>query len=125
MAKLEIDGRAFELAPLRLGALRKAAAYLDRINERGAEIDSLEGVMESAHELCEVIAIALVKVDPACDVDWLEDRVGMAEMPAIKDAFRDLLSESGLAKKGEAQPLSPPPAGEGESPPSSGELSPS
>lgn len=113
MAKLECAGRAFELAPFRLGALRKAAAYLDRVNARMAEMaesemDRLEPAMESARDMCEVLAIGLAKIDPELDADWLEEQFGMEDMSALQAAFYDLLRESGLIKKGEAKGASEP-----------------
>jgi hypothetical protein len=108
MAKLTVAGRAFELAPFRLGSLRKAAAYLDRVNARmtemaAADVDSLEAALESGRDMCEVLAIALTKLDPELDADWLEEQFGMDDMPALQSTFYDLLKESGLIKKGEAK----------------------
>jgi hypothetical protein len=129
MATINLAGRAFELAPYRLGAIRKAAAYLDRINARGVSIDTLEVVLESAHEMCEVLAIGLSKIDPEYTAEWLEDQLGIEDMPALQTAFKEVLVASGLAQKGEAQPLSAPAEGEGtiseDSASKSAELSPS
>lgn len=102
MAKLNVAGRAFELAPYRLGALRQAAAYLDRVNARAGSIDTMEGMLESARDMCEVLAIGLKKIDPELDADWLEEQLGIEEMPELQDAFRKQLEDSGLVPKGEA-----------------------
>jgi hypothetical protein len=115
MTEITIGGRAFELAPFRLGGLRRAAAYLDRINARAATFDpenplaaGLEGALDSARDMCEVLAIALMKVDPACTADWIEEQLGIDDILELQQQFREVLIASGLAKKGEAQAVSEP-----------------
>jgi hypothetical protein len=113
MASFEIAGRAFELAPLKLGALRKAAPHIDQINATAGAFDSLEGVTNAARAMIEVLAIGIEKIDSAITADWLEDQLELADMPKLQGAIQALLESSGLAPKGEAKAPSAPPATKG------------
>lgn len=110
MATLTIEGRSFEIAPYKLGALRKAAPHIDAINAAILSLDTLEGMLESMVHVVGVLAIGLVKIDPALTEDALADMVGMDDMPGLRDAMRDVLSEAGLAPKGEAMAPTAPEA---------------
>lgn len=103
MAKIEIAGRAFELAPLKLGALRRAAPHIDAVNAIAGALSTLEGALEAGRHFIEVLAIAIEKIDPAMTADAIEEMLGIEEIPALQEGFRKLLAESGLAPKGEAQ----------------------
>ena len=138
MALLTIAGRTFDIAPFKLGSLKRAAPLIDRINAanaarfdgakarveakikageilaeaaaaalnkelaKEAEDAGLSGLFDSIDELLGVLAIGTSKVDPDCDLEWLQDNAGFADQPAIMAAFRDVLAEAGLAPKGEA-----------------------
>ena len=118
MTKITLDGREFDIAPYKLGALRKAAPILDRINAASGSLDSMEVMFDSSADIIEVLAIGLVKCDPACGLlsslgldqtatasrlaEAILDMVGFGELPMIQRAFVELMQESGLAPKGEA-----------------------
>jgi hypothetical protein len=109
MATITLDGRDFDLAPFKLGALRKAAPILDRINAASGSLDSMEVMVDSSADIIEVLAIGLVKIDPAMTAEAVLDIVGFDELPMIQRAFVTLMQESGLAPKGEAQAPAPTP----------------
>lgn len=102
MATLIIEGRSFEIAPYKLGSLRRAAPHIDAINAAINSIDSLEGMMENLEHVVAVLSVGLVRVDPTLTPEALGDMVGMDDMPALRDALREVLQESGLTPKGEA-----------------------
>ena len=102
MATVTFAGRSFEIAPYKLGALRKAAPHIDAINA-GASIETIEGLMDNAEHIVEIIAIGLVKIDPALTAAALDDLIGVDDMPVLGTAFRDILAEAGLTPKGEAK----------------------
>lgn len=102
MTKITLDGREFDIAPYKLGALRKAAPILDRINAASGSLDSMEVMVDSSADIIEVLVIGLAKIDPALTVDAILDMVGFGELPMIQRAFVELMQESGLAPKGEA-----------------------
>lgn len=111
MATLVIAGRSFEIAPYKLGALKKAAPHIDAINA-GPSIDTIEGLMDNAAHIVEVLAIGLGKIDASLTVEALDDIIGADDMHALGTALRDVLVESGLAPKGEvAAPSEPAAAG--------------
>lgn len=103
MAKLTILGREFDIAPFKLGELRRAAPFIDAIQKRSAEGNSLADVMESAIDLLNVMSIGLIKIDPELTPDYLEENVGMAEFVGMQAAFLDITREAGLERKGEAK----------------------
>jgi hypothetical protein len=115
MASLVLGGRSFEIAPYKIGALRKAAPHIDAINAsvQAMQADGGDGVsggivglLENTENIIAVIAIGLQKIDPTLTVDALDDIIGPEDMPALGTALRDILVESGLAPKGEA--MAPP-----------------
>lgn len=132
---IEIGGRAFELAPFKLGEIRKAAPHIDRMNDLMREINETAKAARKAaeaegkdpaevrseppfaimadlvHELCEIIAIGLSKIDPELDCAWLEDQIDLSFMFSLQEASLALLRSSGLAPQGEAQAPSPPAEG--------------
>ncbi len=107
MAGLTIAGRSFEIAPYKLGALRRAAPHIDAINA-GASISTVEGMMENIEHVIGVLAVGLTKIDPAMTAETLLDMVGIDDMAALSTALTDVLQESGLAPKGEAMAPSEP-----------------
>jgi hypothetical protein len=113
MAKLVIGGRSFEIAPYKLGAIRKAAPHIDAINAsvQALEVDAegsvmpvggIVGLLENTEHIVAILAIGLQKIDPALTADALDDMIGPDDMAALGIALRDILAESGLAPKGEA-----------------------
>ena len=113
MATLTIEGRSFEIAPYKLGALRKAAPHIDAINAALGSLDTLEGMMDNMEHVVGVLSIGLAKIDPALTPDALADIVGIEDMKALGDALRDILQESGLAPKGEATAPTAPAVADG------------
>lgn len=117
MATLVLGGRSFEIAPYKLGSLRKAAPHIDAINAsiRAAEASakdeadlSIAGMFEDTEHVVAVLAIGLQKIDPDLTPEALDDMIGPSDMPALAAALRDILAESGLAPKGEAKAPSEP-----------------
>lgn len=112
--QLEVGGRPFEVAPFKLGELRKAAPHIDRMNDlmkivedgRKAEPPQdppMAVLADLMHELCEICAIGLGKIDPEMNCDWLEDQIDLSFIMSLQEAVIALLRSSGLAPKGEAQ----------------------
>lgn len=128
MATIVIGGQSYEIAPYKLGALRKAAPHIDAINAsvkslQDAAVESaptevsggddpenddftIVGMFENTEHIVAVLAIGLQKIDPTLTPEALEDMIGINDMPALAVALRDILAESGLAPKGEA--MAPP-----------------
>ena len=115
MATLVIGGRSFEIAPYKLGALRKAAPHIDAINASvqametdGSDVVSggIVGLLENTEHIIAIVAIGLQKIDPTMTAEALDDIIGPDDMSAFGIALRDILAESGLAPKGEA--MAPP-----------------
>ena len=115
MATLVIGGRSFEIAPYKLGALRKAAPHIDAINASvqametdGSDVVSggIVGLLENTEHIIAIVAIGLQKIDPTMTAEALDDIIGPDDMSALGIALRDILAESGLAPKGEA--MAPP-----------------
>ena len=107
MARLEIGGRAFDIAPYKLGALRRAAPAIDRINEAAGSLVTIEGMIRSTADIVEVLSIGLQKIDPTLTPEALEEMVGFDDLPALRDAFVAVLRESGMRGAGEAQAPAP------------------
>ena len=110
MARLDIMGRSFEIAPYKLGALRKAAPHIDAINITAGALTSVEGMMESQHHTLAVLLIGLQKVDPSITAEMLDDEVGLDDIPSLVSCFQTIMIESGLAAPGEAKAPSAPQA---------------
>ena len=91
-----------ELAPFKLGDLKKVAPIIDRINTRGDGIADFERTIDAVLDFATVISFSAIKADIECDADWFAEHVGFSDQAAIMIAFRDLLKDSGLAPKGEA-----------------------
>ena len=113
MTTLAIMGRSFEIAPYKLGALKLAAPHIDAMNAIARDIGTMEGAADSAVHMLAVLAIGLQKLDPTLTAEYLEEQIGFDEMAEIGRAVKDLLAESGLAPKGEAQAPSAPETAEG------------
>lgn len=114
MATIALIGRSFEVAPLKLGDLRRVAQHIDAINATAGALTTFEGMAASARSMIEVLAVALQKVDAALTADAIEAEMDLADIPVIGQAFKALLEASGLASKGEA-PAPSAPATEGAS----------
>lgn len=107
MARLEIGGRAFDVAPYKLGSLRKAASHIDRINAAAGSLGTIAGMIDSTADIVAVLAIGLQKIDPTLTSDALEEMVGFDDLPALRDAFVTVLRESGMHAAGESPAPSP------------------
>jgi hypothetical protein len=113
MAKITIEGRECEIAPYKLGKLRRAAPFIDRINSIAGALTTVEGMMNASRDACEVISIGLVAADPRFTADFLEDQFGMPEMAELQTCLKDILTEAGFDQKGEAKAPSRSPEPEG------------
>jgi hypothetical protein len=102
MATTIIAGRSFEIAPYKIGALRKAAPHIDAINASATSIDSIEGLIENATHIVAIIAIGLGKVDAALTPEALDEMIGADDIQSLGVTLREIMVESGLAPKGEA-----------------------
>jgi hypothetical protein len=107
MAKITILGRDFDLAPYKLGKLRRAAPFIDSIQRRSTAPGELSDVLESAFDLVNVLSIGLVEIDPTLTPEYLEENLSMEEFVAMQAAFLEVTRESGLQSKGE---VTAPPA---------------
>lgn len=108
MATLIIEGRSYEIAPYKLGALRKAAPHIDAVNAAIGSLDTIEGMMDNLEHIVGVLSVGLIKLDPALTVEAISDMVGMDDMGALATAFREVLQEAGMTPKGEvAAPTAP------------------
>jgi hypothetical protein len=121
MAKLNIMGRDFEIAPYKIAQMRRAAPYIDLINSTGGAMTK-PGATMSIEELTEVagyfvgfLSIGVIKVDPTITVAALEEDVGIGDLEGMRLAFTDILVESGLVARGEAAAPAPVPEATGAS----------
>lgn len=111
MAKLIIGGQTYDIAPYKLGAMRKAAPHIDRVNATAGALTSIEGVIESVGELLAVLSIGLVKIDPALTPEHLEEEIfGLGDAPAVREAFQAVLLESGMLAGEATAPATAPEA---------------
>lgn len=111
MATLDILGRSFEIAPYKLGPLKRAARHIDAVNKaaaEGADIDSLEGLLAPVDDVIAVVSIGLVKIDPELTPEYLSEELGIEDLPKLSLAMRQILAESGMRSVGEAQAPSAP-----------------
>lgn len=115
MAKITLDGRDFDIAPYKLGSLRKAAPIIDRINAAAGSLTTMEGTAQATADLVEVLSIGLMKIDPTLTPEALDDIVGFDDLLALRDTFTAILRESGLAPSGESKAPAPEPAPAGAS----------
>ena len=113
MARLEIGGRAFELAPYKLAAMREAAPHIDAINATAGGLSTFEGMTAAARSIVEVLCVGLRRMDPALDADAVEEMLDLSDMPKLQTALREVLEESGLKPSGEAEASSEPAAAKG------------
>ena len=123
ITRVEIGGRAFELAPMGLGQMRKASPFLDRIQVTAGALTTLEAATLVSRDMCEVLAIAIAKVDPHMTVDEIEDSFTMDDIGRLQNAFRDLCGASGLVPASGEVPAKSAPATEEALPTSSAESS--
>lgn len=106
MAKITLDGREFDIARYKLGALRQVAPIVDRINAAMTEVKTMEGLTRSATDLAAVLSVGLVKIDPDLTPEGLDDIVGFEDLPNMLACFTELMTESGL-EKGEVSAPAP------------------
>ena len=110
MAHLEIGGRAFELAPYKLAAMRQAAPHIDAINATAGALSTFEGMAVAARSIIEVLCVGLRRVDETLTADAVEEMLDLSDMPKLQTALREVLEESGLRPSGEAEASSAPAA---------------
>jgi hypothetical protein len=108
MAEITLMGRSFEIAPLKLGDLRRVARHIDDINSTAGALSTFEGMVTSARSMIEVLAVAVQKIDATLTADAIEEATDLSDIPVIGAAFKALLEASGLAPKGEATAASEP-----------------
>jgi hypothetical protein len=101
MAKIVIEGRPYDIARYSIGAMRKAAPYIDAINS-GASLDTIEGLMENGCNIIAILAIGLTKIDSALTAEALEDIFTASDIQTLGSTLREILEEAGLTPKGEA-----------------------
>jgi hypothetical protein len=113
MAKITIGGRAFELAPFRLGGLRKLPPIWIASMPRG-DVRSREPARRWPRGRARVRARYVrspghrpPKIDPAA-CRLARGAAGIDDILELQQQFREVLIASGLAKKGEAQAVSEP-----------------
>jgi hypothetical protein len=115
------DGRSFEIAPFKIGALRQAAPHIDALNanvtraneiRKNGEAPSLSDLGELMHELLAVLAVGIQRIDPLVTIEHLEDLVDLSFLQSLQTAVFAVMAASGLAPKGEAKPSPPSPAAE-------------
>lgn len=111
MAKVTIMGRDLEVAPYKIASMRKAAPFIDRINATAGAMTTLEGLTNAAGDLCAVLAIGLVKIDPTLTAEKLEEELGIEDLAALRGAFTAILQESGMQAGERPAPSAPEPAG--------------
>jgi hypothetical protein len=96
MARVIIAGRGFDLAPYKLAQLKAAAPFIDRINATQGALTSVEGMAASASDFLGVLAVGLMRIDPSLTLEALEEMVGLADIPSLRDGFMAVLVESGM-----------------------------
>ena len=112
MAKLILEGREIVIVPYKLGGLRRAAPFIQKVFDLGRTVDldqieeSLDVMARVTREVIEVIAIGAAKVDPALTADAIEDLVSMDDVAHLQEVFQDFLREAGL-KSGEVPAPTP------------------
>lgn len=104
MVTITLLGRDFDVAPYKLGSMRKAAPFVDRVNATIGSLTTMEGAIAVASDLVGFVQVGLVKIDPTLTVDQLEEDVGYDDLPALQAAFTSILQASGMRPKaGEVQ----------------------
>ena len=112
MVPFTLAGRTHAIAPFRLGELRRAAPYIDRLSARAGQAPSVEAAVETAADMLNVLAAGI----PDVTADALQASAGLGELDAIRTAFEAVLAEAGLkpasaparAAAGEVQGASAP-----------------
>jgi hypothetical protein len=116
---IEIAGRPFAVAPFKFAELRKAAPHIDRMNElmrfvedqqKAGEQPGVALMADLMHELIELLAIGISKIDPDMTSEAIEEQIDLSFFASIRDAVFAILHASGFAAKGEAQAPSSEPA---------------
>lgn len=102
MVTVTLSGRDFDVAPYKLGSLRKAAPIVERINTIAGSLTTFEGAIEAGCELAALVSIGLVKLDPTLTAEALQEQLGIEDMSAIQKAATDILTASGIIQ-GEAR----------------------
>jgi hypothetical protein len=101
MVAITLMGRDFDVAPYKIGAMRKAAPYITRINETAGSLSTIDGAVEVAGDMIGFLSIGLVKIDPTLTPEYLEEQIGMGDLVELQAAATAVISASGL-RPGEA-----------------------
>jgi hypothetical protein len=102
MVAITLLGETIEVAPYKLKQLRRAAPLIEKVNATLGSLSTLSGGIEVMDSLTAFVAIGAEKVRADFTFAALEDKIGMEDMPALQNAFRDILTASGF-KAGEAK----------------------
>jgi len=105
MVAITLMGRDFDVAPYKIGALRKAAPVIGRLSALMDAEDKMQASFDGVGCMLEFLSIGLVKVDPTLTPSALEDMVGVEDIPDLLKAIKAVFAASGLGgdDEGEAQ----------------------
>lgn len=105
MARLTLGGADYEVCPFKLREVRLAAPCIDRVIARARSGDlSLEAMTAAALDMLAALVVGMTGVT----AEELEASMGVADLPAVRDAFNAMLEEAGFTAAGEAQPAPAP-----------------
>ena len=111
MAQLKIGERSFEIAPYKLGFLRRVAPAIDQMNESIGSLSTFEGMVSSADIMLAILLPGLQKLDAAITIESMSDELGMDDFIPLGNTVKALLAESGFNRAGEVTaPLTEPEA---------------
>jgi hypothetical protein len=102
MAKVTILGREIEVAPYMIEDMELAAPFIDTINETSGAMTGMTGLTKVAGDLCAVLSIGLLKVDPTLTPDFLKSHLGLGDLVVMRDGFTAVMKVSGMQQSGEA-----------------------
>jgi len=108
MAKLTLLGRDFTIKRYMLDSIEVVAPHVDAINETAGALTTMVGMVASAKHTIAILAVGLNKIDSTLTAETLTQQIGFDDFPIISRAVSDILSEAGLAPKGEAKAPSEP-----------------
>jgi hypothetical protein len=92
-----LQGREFILAPYTLGALRRAAPYIDKVNAAALSCTSFGDRIAMSLDLLAVVAIGLEQSDLGCTAERLAEDMSPAVIPELEVAYHCILAEAGFS----------------------------
>jgi len=111
MAKVTLMGRHFDVAPYMIAQLEEAAPFIDAINAAPGSVTTVTGGVKATVDLIGFLAVGLSRLDPEMTAEHIKAHVGFGDIAVMQQAFTDILADSGMGAKGEAQaPSEPAPA---------------